>query len=72
MRADETLIADYLLGELDLGERAAAEERAQSDPAFAAAIARMRPVVAGLRTCPSPGGAPESRRPCRPCRRSPA
>ena len=55
MRADETLISDYLLGELDPGERAAVEERAQTDPAFAAAIARMRPVVAGLEEMPEPG-----------------
>ena len=55
MRADETLIADYLLGELDPGERAAVEERAQGDPGFAEAIARMRPVVAGLEEMPEAG-----------------
>ena len=55
MRTDETLIADYLLGELDPGQRAAVEERAQNDPAFAEAIARLRPVVAGLEEMPEPG-----------------
>ncbi len=52
MSADEQLIADHLLGELDAAGVAEVERRAAADPAFAARIEAMRPVVEALEALP--------------------
>ncbi len=55
MRGDETLITDFLLGELTESERAEVAQRIDRDPAVAQAVARMRPVVEALDAGPGGG-----------------
>ena len=55
MRGDDTLIADYLLGELPEAERAEVERRIARDAGFADAVARMRAVVECLEAVPDLG-----------------
>jgi anti-sigma-K factor RskA len=55
VRGDETLITDYLLGELPEARRAEVERRIAGEPAFADAVARMRAVVEGLEAVPDLG-----------------
>ncbi len=66
MSRDEQAIADYLLGELDPAGRVEVERRAEADPAFAAAIDAMRPVVASLGAVPPEGWEPPTPPPLPP------
>ncbi len=50
--SDRVDASDYLLGELSEADRAAADQRLREDPAFAAQVERLRPLVRDLRDLP--------------------
>ena len=57
--ADEALAAEYVLGVLDLTERAEAEARLRRDPGFAARVAEWEERLAGLNDGFDPAPAPD-------------